>query len=121
MANRFLHVGFAFRGKPRILDLEPAFNSLGSDWVRYSSHAWIVWTDLTSANVFHHLQLFIDRDDQLLVAPIIVSESFGILTPWIWGWMASKDPAVAVMLGTTAEEAARQLAEVVSHGVRPPS
>ncbi|MFI4973732.1 MAG: hypothetical protein ACHP84_04235 [Caulobacterales bacterium] len=108
MSYRFLHVGFAFHGRPRVLDLEPGFAAFGDDWIRYSPLGWIVWTRRGATDLFWHLRSYIDADDQVLVAPMSLAESFGNLTPWIWGWMAEKDPSVKVMLGPTAELAAAQ-------------
>jgi hypothetical protein len=37
--HRFVHVGLAFPGVPKMHDLEPAFGMVG-DWVRYAFNCW---------------------------------------------------------------------------------
>jgi hypothetical protein len=100
---RFIHVGFAFAGVPKIRDLEPAFFALGDDWVRYSALSWIVWTAKPTSELFVRLRPFIDVKDQMLIAPIVVEEAFGTLTPWIWTWMQSKDPHTAILTGRAVQ------------------
>ena|SRR5690242_7381764 len=93
---RFVHIGFAFPGALKMRDLEPAFNALGGDWIRYSATNWIIWTDKPSNQIFYMIRAFLDNDDQVLIAPINVHELFGSLQPWIWNWMNSKLSSPAI-------------------------
>jgi hypothetical protein len=88
-AHRFVHVGFAFVGLPRILDLQPIFTGIG-DWIRYSPLCWIVWTDKPLSEIAALLKMSIDTNDQVLVAEIQVPNVTGYLSPWIWQWMNAK-------------------------------
>jgi hypothetical protein len=92
-------VGFAFNGPPRVRDLEPVFSSFGGDWIRYSTHCWILWTDKPVEDVYGALIRRLSPQDQILVAGINLYETFGYLSPWMWTWMHSKDPTSGVIFG----------------------
>jgi hypothetical protein len=92
--HRFVHVGLIFPGVPKVRDLELPFSVVG-DWVRYAFNCWIVWTDKPIPEIYTILRQRLDRDDQILIAPIDVSHSIGYLTPWIWHWMQSKGAVLA--------------------------
>jgi hypothetical protein len=83
MTHKFIHVGFAFPGALKMRDLEPAFHSLGDDWIRYSATNWIVWTDKQAFEIFLIVRPFLDDQDQVLITPMNVHEAFGMLAPWI--------------------------------------
>jgi hypothetical protein len=87
--HRFLHIGFAFPGPPKMRDLEPVLSTLG-DWVRYSATSWILWTDKPTTELFLRIKPHLDAADQFLIAKIDPDDSIGWLSPWIWTWMRSK-------------------------------
>jgi hypothetical protein len=86
---RFLHIGFSFPGVPKMRDLEPAISLVG-DWIRYSALSWIVWTDKPVPEVYQIIARSLDTQDQVLIAALNISDSIGILSPWIWTWINSK-------------------------------
>jgi len=68
-------------------DLEPIFYSWGDEWIRYSQCSWILWTDKELADLFERLRPYVDDHDQILIAPIDISQCVGSLSPWIWNWI----------------------------------
>jgi hypothetical protein len=100
--NRFVHVGFNFGTRVKILEIEPVFTAIGEDWVRYSPLCWILWTSKPSPHIYTLLAPHLDASDNCLVAAL-TNDMFGLLTPWIWEWMQSKKPE-SIVRG----EAARQ-------------
>ena len=100
---RFLHIGFAFPGVPKMRDLEPVMGTIG-DWVRYSAVSWIVWTDKPSRDVFLTIRQHLDPQDQVIIVKIEPTDSFGSISPWIWDWINSKTPTPTVRSGMTLEE-----------------
>jgi hypothetical protein len=90
--HRFIHIGFAFAGVPKILDMEPVITQVG-DWVRYSALSWIVWTDRPTPEIFAKIKPYLDANDQVLIAKLDFSDGFGWLSPWIWTWINSKVPS----------------------------
>jgi hypothetical protein len=99
MTNKFFHVGFGFAGVARVRDLEPVFTSLQGDWIRYSNSCWVVWTHLEAIQIMYFLQAHINSDDQVLITPFDIRESWGSLPPWMWTWMNSKIPGNNVVFG----------------------
>lgn len=90
--NRFMHVGFAFAGVPKVLDLEPVFNSIAwSDWIRYSPTNWIIHTERQQVEIYNAIVPYIDVGDNLLIAPLNHSELFGRLPEWVWKWLNDKN------------------------------
>jgi hypothetical protein len=102
--NRFVHIGFAFHGVPKILDLEPVITTVG-DWIRYSALSWIVWTDKPVGEIYFTLRRYLDAQDQVLVVKLDMLDSFGTLSPWIWEWINSKTGSTTVVTGRALEEA----------------
>lgn len=100
---RLLHVGFGFFGPPKIKELEPFFTGFGGDWVRYSSHCWLLWTDKSVADVYATLRPQLTSQDQLLISALKIEDSFGLLSPWIWTWIQTKRPDVPMATGVLAD------------------
>lgn len=88
--NRFIHIGFAFPGVPKVLDIEPRINSISQDWVRYAPNNWILWTDRSPAEVYAAIERGIDAEDQVLIVAIDFNWCFGKIAPWIWTWIEAK-------------------------------
>lgn len=88
--NQFIHVGFAFPGVPKVLDLEPIITSVCDDWIRYSMTNWILWTSRDAKAIYSEIHQHVDTNDQLLVIPIEPNFCAGRLSPWIWDWINSK-------------------------------
>ncbi len=100
---RFLHIGFAFPGVPKMRDLEPVMSTIG-DWVRYSALSWIVWTDKPPGEVFAAIYRHLDPQDNVLIAKIDTLDSFGRVQPWVWQWINSKTSQPTVLGGLSLEE-----------------
>jgi hypothetical protein len=98
---RFMHIGFHFAGVPKVRDLEPPMTVVG-DWIRYSALSWIVWTDKSAADIYLALRGSFDKDDQVLIAKLEMTDCIGSLSPWIWTWINSKVPGVRT--GNTMDE-----------------
>ena len=97
--HKFVHVGLAFPGVPKVRDLEPTITRVSSDWIRYSVTNWILWTDKRADEIYWALALNLDPQDQVLVAAIDHNQMFGFLSPWMWTWMQSKLPETGVVFG----------------------
>ena len=85
---RMYHVGFALRPNKTKQDrIDAALNTIALDWMRYSSHAWIVYAG--SADAIHiAVREAIDDGDQFLVLPIDMEAARqGLLSGWIWEWL----------------------------------
>lgn len=87
MAYKFLHIGFAFSGPPRVVDLEPIFNGSDDDWIRYSATSWIVWTQRSANDWYLVVQPHIGPQEQVLVVGLDMNERSGWLTKSIWDWI----------------------------------
>lgn len=113
MEHRFIHVGFAFPGVPKMLDLEPVMTRVATDWIRYSSTNWILWTDRPVNDIFWQIRFALDPYDQVLVARMDLSDSYGFLSPWIWSWINSKRPGTTTTLASTGSALANPLAPLI--------
>jgi hypothetical protein len=89
-----MHVGFAFAGVPKILDLEPVFNAMGDDWIRYSNTNWIMWTEKNAATLYRTLESHLDTFDNVFIAPFDATGAFGRLQPWMWDWMRLRQDVI---------------------------
>ena len=83
---RFFHVGFSFPNHPKVKELEAAFSASG-DWLRYSTHCWVVWTNRSAQDVFTTVKPYLSEGDQFLIAEINMNERNGWLPAWMWKWM----------------------------------
>lgn len=89
--NRFIHISFTFNeGVPKVQELEPLFNALAPDWIRYSPNCWIVWTARPASDFFYSIKPMIGATDAFLIAKLDVSERNGWQPQWIWDWMDKK-------------------------------
>jgi len=104
MEHRFVHVGFHFAKTVKMTELEPVFTAIGSDWLRLSSLSWILWTNKPTPHIFTLLAPHLDTQggDQVIIAPLDMSQGFGFLSPWIWNWFENKTPGSAFSRGPDA-------------------
>jgi hypothetical protein len=104
MAHKLMHVSFSFPGVPKILDLEPVFNSLGDEWIRYSPFCWFVWTEKSSQQIFLRLRPHIDTHDGILVFKVTITEGqiTGSLDAWVWDWLNKRN--LHILTGTAAAQ-----------------
>ena len=116
---RMILVSFIFPGVPKIKDLEPAFDYAG-DWIRYSSNAWLIWTDKTTSQVHFIVEPFLDADDKILVAEILTREMSAYLPKWVLDWIASKYPDVDFVRGDDAHKRQRAEASLLPQLPKPP-
>lgn len=91
---KFMHVGFAFAGVPKILDLEPVFNQMGDQWIRYSTSGWVMWTPKDAVTIYYTLNPHLDLGDNVLIAPLDGSACFGRLPPWMWEWLQQRQATI---------------------------
>ncbi|MGA7233894.1 MAG: hypothetical protein WBX95_23555, partial [Xanthobacteraceae bacterium] len=69
--DRFLHISFTFNeGLPKVQQLEPAFNYLAPDWIRYAGNCWIVWTRRPASDFLYGLKPLIGPSDSMLIVKI---------------------------------------------------
>lgn len=101
--HRFVHIGFAFDGVPKMLDLEPVIATFG-DWIRYSALSWIVWTDKPTGEMFTAICGHLDIKDNVLITKIDLLNSFGRMPPWIWNWINSKSNSTIIYHGNALQE-----------------
>jgi hypothetical protein len=89
--NRFLHIGFTFNeGLPKVQELEPLFNALAPDWIRYSPNCWIVWTARPASDFMYALKNVVGQTDSFLIVKIDMSDRNGWQPLWVWEWMDKK-------------------------------
>jgi hypothetical protein len=89
--NRFLHISFTFNeGLPKVQELEPLFNALAPDWLRYSFNCWIVWTARPASDFLYALKTVIGPSDYVLITKLDFSDRTGWQPKWIWDWMDRK-------------------------------
>jgi hypothetical protein len=89
--NRFLHISFTFNeGIPKVQELEPLFNALAPDWIRYSPNCWIVWTARPASDFMYALKNMVGQSDSFLIVKLDMSERNGWQPQWIWEWVDKK-------------------------------
>jgi hypothetical protein len=89
--NRFLHISFTFNeGLPKVQELEPLFNALSADWMRYSFNCWIVWTARPANDYLYALRAAIGQSDSVMIVKLDLSDRTGWQPKWIWDWMDRK-------------------------------
>jgi hypothetical protein len=89
--NRFLHISLTFNeGLPKVQELEPLFNALAPDWLRYSFNCWIVWTARPASDFLYALKAAIAPTDSVLIVKLDLSDRTGWQPQWIWDWMDRK-------------------------------
>jgi hypothetical protein len=89
--DRFLHISFTFNeGLPKVRELEPAFNFLAPDWMRYSPTNWIVWTPRPVSDFLYGLKPLIGASDSILIVKIDMSDRNGWQPKWVWEWIDRK-------------------------------
>ena len=88
---KFFHIGFTFRdGPPKVVEMEPIFNRLADDWLRYAANNWIVWTPRPASDYFYALKPILGINDSMLIAKLDLSERNGWLPQWMGEWMDKK-------------------------------
>ena len=113
MRARFVHVGFFFPKRAKVVELEPVFTAFGDDWIRYSSLGWILWTAKPLPNISTLLQSHIAPEDQMLISTL-GDEFFGFLAPWVWNWIRSKRPDLPFFDQDAAKAIARLPASLLN-------
>jgi hypothetical protein len=89
--NRFLHISFTFNeGLPKVQELEPIFNALAPDWLRYAFNCWIVWTARPASDFLYSLKPAIGPTDSILIVKLDMSDRTGWQPQWVWEWMDRK-------------------------------
>ncbi len=89
--NKFLHISFTFNeGVPKARELEPLFNALAPDWMRYSPNCWIVWTARPASDFLYAIKPMIGASDSILIVALDLSERNGWQPQWVWEWMDRK-------------------------------
>ena len=89
--NRFLHISFTFNERlPKVQELEPMFNAIAPDWLRYSPNCWIVWTARPASDFLYALKPFIGQSDSMLIVKLDMADRNGWQPQWVWEWMDRK-------------------------------
>lgn len=89
--DRFLHISFTFNeGLPKVQELEPVFNFLAPDWVRYAPNCWIVWTSRPPSDFLYGLKPLIGPSDSMLIAKLDMTDRNGWQPEWVWNWIDRK-------------------------------
>lgn len=88
--RRFLHVGFKWTEAPKNKEIEEVFNK-ASDWVRYSTHCWILWTKVDPSTWYLRLRPHLAENDYVLIAELNLSEVNTRYSGWqpkmVWEWI----------------------------------
>ncbi len=87
----FLHIGFAFRGRPKVGELEPVFGK-AIDWVRYAPNCWIVYTTSSPRLWMARLRPFLSAGDQVFIVRLDLETRSGWLPKWVWEWLKTPRP-----------------------------
>jgi hypothetical protein len=88
MKKRYLHVGFSFKTISLVKELEPIFNLMGEDWIRYTDNCWIVWTKYDPQEWLKKLQPKLGSSNHILILELASGQSLGGFVPqWIWDWL----------------------------------
>ena len=89
--DRFLHISFTFNeGLPKVQELEPMFNLLAPDWMRYAFNCWIVWTSRPASDFFYAIKPLIGASDSMLIVKLDMSDRNGWEPAWVWEWIDRK-------------------------------
>jgi hypothetical protein len=89
--SRFLHISFTFNeGLPKVQELEPMFNAIAPDWMRYAPNCWIVWTARPASDFFYCLKPLIGPSDSMLIVALDMSDRNGWEPKWVWDWIDRK-------------------------------
>ena len=84
--KRFLHIGFNFKGEPKMDELVPTFNQAG-DWLRYAPNCWIVWTSRDTQVWYRRLKPLLGEADNMLICKLDITERQGWLPQSTWEWI----------------------------------
>jgi hypothetical protein len=89
--DRFLHISFTFNdGLPKVQELEPVFNYMAPDWLRYSQNCWIVWTARPASDFLYGLKPLIGASDSMLIVKLDMDDRNGWQPKWVLDWMDRK-------------------------------
>jgi hypothetical protein len=89
--DRFLHISFTFNeGVPKVRELEPAFDYLAPDWLRYSFNCWIVWSSRPASDFLYGLKPLIGTSDSMMIVKLDMSDRNGWEPQWVWDWIDKK-------------------------------
>ena len=86
-----LHIGFTFRGPPKVKELEPVFDKALA-WVRYAPNCWLVQTTATPERWLGRLKLYLGPKDLVCIVELTPNTFNGILPQWIWDWIEEHQP-----------------------------
>jgi hypothetical protein len=81
-----LHVGFNFKGPPKITELQPIFNK-AKDWIRYAPNCWIVWTNRSANQWADLLKPKLGPEDSVFICQLDMTNRQGWLPKWVWEWL----------------------------------
>jgi hypothetical protein len=87
MTKRFLHISFKFADRdPKFAKLRPVFDH-ATDWFRYTSNCWIVWTSSSAEQWYERLRPHIDDKDSMFIIEINLGERQGWMSKSFWEWL----------------------------------
>jgi hypothetical protein len=82
---KFLHVGFHTQD-PRITEWETVFN-VAPDWVRYSSHCWILYTSSSPQHWFNVIKPHLKEGEYFFVCEVNLANRTGWMPQTVWDWI----------------------------------
>jgi hypothetical protein len=85
--KQFLSVTFKFAdGDTKIAELKPVFNK-ATDWFRFSSTCWIIWTGRSAEKWYELLRPHITDKDSMFIVKLDLSERQGWVSKSMWEWL----------------------------------
>jgi len=93
----FLHVSFAEPPQYDAKTFEAVLNVVVSDWLRYCTNCYIVWTDKSTEELLE-TNLGIPGMEDTYIVVCEFAEPFGVLPSWCWEWYVQDRGAGAIKL-----------------------
>ena len=102
MAYKLYLVGFTWIKSPiKTEGLEPVFSGLG-DWLRFSAHSWLVFTEHPAQVIYEQLRTHMHTEDSVLIVEVNPGNHFGWEPKWIWDWLNAKQAILSAGSGIAA-------------------
>lgn len=103
--HSYMHLSIIYASAPAPNHLEAKLTPLATDWVRYGSANWILWTDKSAITLYEMTRDVLAPDDFCLIHRMdMTSPPNGFLPMWIWQWLNKfRDPNTGYV-GPTPDE-----------------
>ena len=70
MKKKYLHISFNSEHEGTLEELEPIFESMSDDWIRYSGNCWIVWTSYSPKEWFDVLEPILEVNNLIVILEV---------------------------------------------------